>query len=117
MKVRNLRSGFPAWGPKKGLGIPREFRLKGQWDLITRLLQDWKRTDLGGHKQTLVHTNSRKGAVSPQETEPKLRARIGGSPVEAQVEGLTMGTEGLTTAVWGKSLWRKPSQRLPSTQP
>ena len=40
----------------------------------------------GGHKQSLVHTNTqRKGVVTPQETEPKLLARVGGPPVEAWV--------------------------------
>ena len=41
MKVLKPMSGFPAWDPTKGLGIPREFDLEGQWDLITRLPRDW----------------------------------------------------------------------------
>jgi len=27
----------------KGLGIPRESDLEGHWDLITELLQDWRK--------------------------------------------------------------------------
>ena len=29
--------------PTKGLGIPRKSDLEGQWDLITRLPQDWEK--------------------------------------------------------------------------
>ena len=36
---------------------------------------------LGGHKQNLACTKiQRKGAVTPQETEPKLPADVGGPP-------------------------------------
>jgi len=33
-------SGFQAWGPGMGLGIPRESDLEGQRDLIIGLLKD-----------------------------------------------------------------------------
>ena len=43
-------------------------------------------SSLGGHKQNLVCTRTqRKGAVTPQETEPKQSASVGGFPVEAWV--------------------------------
>ena len=34
-------SGFPAWNPTKGLGIPGKSGLEGQRDLITGLPEDW----------------------------------------------------------------------------
>ena len=40
-KVLNPTSGFPAWGSDKEMVLPRESGLEGQWDLITRLPQDW----------------------------------------------------------------------------
>ena len=44
------------------------------------------RNSLGGHKQNLAHSETqRKGAVTSQETEPKLPASTGGLPVEAWV--------------------------------
>ena len=73
----------------KGLGTPRDLTLKasGTW------LQDFHGTggnrdfSLGGHKQNLANTKTqRKGAVNPQETEPKLPASFGRSPVEEWVE-------------------------------
>ena len=56
--------------------------------MITGLPQDWGKQRLHSWRaQTnLVHAkNQRKGAVIPQETEPKLPARFGGSPVEVRV--------------------------------
>ena len=48
---------------------------------------------LGEHKQNFAHTKTEgKGAVTPQDTEPKSPARVGGLPVEAR-DG--MGTEAL----------------------
>jgi len=56
--------------------------------------QDFCRTkgnrdfSLGEHKQSLACTKTlRKGAVTPQETEPKLPSSVGGSPVEAVGRG------------------------------
>ena len=37
----------------------------------------------GGHKQNFVLTKTqRRGVVTPEETEPKLLANVGGPPVE-----------------------------------
>ena len=43
-----------------------------------------KDSSLGGHKQNLDKTQ-REGAMSPQETDPKLSASVGGSLVEVWV--------------------------------
>ena len=69
-----------------GLGIPKESDLEGQQALIIGLAQDWgkQRLQSCGHKQNFAWTNTqRKGAVTPQETESKLSASVGGPPVEA----------------------------------
>ena len=57
-------------------------------------LQDFHRTERdrdsthGGHKQKLVCTRiQRKGAVTLQETEPDLPARVGGYAVQVRVGG------------------------------
>ena len=74
----------------KGLGIPGESDLEGQWDLITRLPQAWgKQTpDLEGTNKTL-HTQdsevSRPVGKTLQETEPNPPASVGRSPVEVCV--------------------------------
>ena len=58
----------------KGLGIPRESNIEGQWDLIIGLPQDWREkrdSSLGGYKQNLALTKTqRKGAMTAHETEP-----------------------------------------------
>ena len=66
---------------------------------------------LGGHKQNLVHTKTqRKGAVTPQETEPKLPARVGGPPLEAWAQqGLSIRMGELAAAVLEGPPWNKPS--------
>ena len=67
-----------------------ESGLEGQQDLIIRLPQAWgnSHSSLGRHKQNLVCTKTqRKRAVIPQETEPKLPAVVGESPVEPWVVG------------------------------
>ena len=69
---------------------PRESGLEGQRNLIIGLSQAWgnRHSSLGRHKQNLARTKTqRKGAVTPQETEPKLPAIVGGSPAEAWVVG------------------------------
>ena len=49
-------------------------------------------SSLGGHKQNLAYTRTQgKGAVIPQETEPKLPASVGGPPVEAVGRGSLRG--------------------------
>ena len=71
----------------KGLEIPRESDLSPiRLDHKTYTGVGETDSSLGGHKQNLVRTKiQRKGAVTPQETEPKLHASVGGSPVEAWV--------------------------------
>ena len=88
------------------LGIPRESDLETQRDLITRLPQDWGNRDsrLGGHKQNHAHTKTqRKGAETPQETEPNLPAGVGGSPVEAWVSRSSLQGWGDWAACLGSS--------------
>ena len=70
-----------------GLGVPSKSDLEDQWDLTIGLLQEGEADScLGGYKQNLVCAKTqRKGAVIPQETEPKLPASVGGSPVEVWV--------------------------------
>ena len=88
VKALNPTSGFPPGDPTKGLGIPKESDLAGQWDLTTRLPQDWGNQGLQScrsqTKQNKTKTQ-RKGAMTPQETEPKLPASVGGPPVEARI--------------------------------
>ena len=62
--------------------------LEDQQDLIRGLPQYWgKQTPvLEGTDKICTHQETqRKGAVTPQETEPKLPASVGGCPVEAWV--------------------------------
>ena len=43
-------------------------------------------SSLRGHKQNSVHAKTqRRGAVTPQQTEPKIPASVGGPPLEALV--------------------------------
>ena len=71
----------------KGLEIPRESDLSPtRLDHKTYTGVGETDSSLGGHKQNLARTKiQRKGAVTPRETEPKLHASVGGSPVEAWV--------------------------------
>ena len=75
---------------------------------------------LGGHQQNLVCTKTqRKGAVIPQDTEPKLLASVGGSPVEAGVgRAFSQGREHWQPQSWKFLLedhhWRS-SLTLPRT--
>ena len=74
--------------PTKGLGIPRESGLEGQWDLIRGLPEYW-----GKQTPVLEGTNKILHAPRPRGEEPwphrkpksKLPASVGGSPVEAWV--------------------------------
>ena len=95
MKALNPTSGFPPGDPTKGLGIPKESDLEGQWDLTPRLPQDWGKQGLQScrsqTKQNKTQTQ-RKGAMTPQETEPKPPASVGGPPVEVDQQELTTGT-------------------------
>ena len=75
-----------------------------------------RNSNLGRHKQNLSHTKTqKKGVVTPQKTEPKPPASVGGSPVGCQ--GLNTGTGALAAAVWEDLPWHKPSWRLPLAQP
>ena len=74
-------SDFPAWGPNKETGNPQ-----GMWPW--RPAEFDYRTSRGlGERETSIlegtNKTQRRGAVIPQETEPKLSANVGGSPVEA----------------------------------
>ena len=44
----------------KGLRTPREFDFRGQWDLITELIQDWGNRLLEGTNKTLCTPGPRK---------------------------------------------------------
>ena len=102
----------------KRLGLFRESDLEGQQDLIIGLPQDWGETDsiFGGYKQNLACTKTqRKGAVTTQKTEPKLRASVGGSPVGVGWQRLTTGRGALAAAVLEGPPWHKPSWRSPLT--
>ena len=89
VKAQNPKSGYAAWGPDKGTGSPRESDLEGQRDLTTRLPQDWGKQGLQcwrGHTKPCTHQDSEERTrETPRETEAKLPARVGGSPVEAWV--------------------------------
>ena len=74
------RQAFQLDDLTKGLGIPKESDLEAQWDLIIKLPQDWGKQKLQSWRaqQNLACTKTqRKGAVTPQETEPKLPASVG----------------------------------------
>ena len=64
-------------------------------------------SSLGGHKRNLARTKTqRKGAVTPQETEPKLPANAGVSPCGGMCcQGLTTGIEALATTVLEGPPW------------
>ena len=69
-KVLSPTSGFPAWGSDRPR-IPRVSDLEGQWDLITRLPQDWRKQRLQSWRPQTKPCRTktqRKGAVTPQET-------------------------------------------------
>ena len=61
-------------------------------------------SSLGGTNKTARSKTQRKGAVTPQETEPKLAASVGGSPVEA---GVSRGSP------QGQREWQGPSGKVP----
>ena len=103
--------------PTKELGILRDSDLEGQQDLIIGLLQDWGKQRLH-RKQNLAHTKTRKkGAMTPQETEPKLPASVGGSPVEVWVSNGQHKDGGTGSNRLGRYPWSKPSWNLPLTLP
>ena len=101
----------------KGLGIPRESVLEGQKNLITGLPQHWGKQRLQSwrHSQNLLCTKTqREGAVTPQTTEPKLPASVGGSPVVARAgrgSPTGMGVRAASSQEgppWHKLSWGSP---------
>ena len=67
----------------------------------------------GGHKQNLACTIiQRKGAVTPQETDLKRSASVGGLQWRCGSAGAHHRDGGLAAAVW-EGLWRKLFWRLP----
>ena len=106
VKVQNPKSGYPAWGPDKGTGSPRESDLEGQRDLTTRLPQDWGKQGLQswrGHKTLHAPRLRGKDQRDPWETEVKLPAHIGGSPVEARVSRGSPQGRGRGSSCLGRS--------------
>ena len=78
--IRHPSLGAPQW-----LGLPRETDLESQRDMITRLSQDWRKQRLQSWRTQTKPCDTKtqkKGAVTPQKTEPKLPAGVGQSPVE-----------------------------------
>ena len=87
VKVLNCRSGFPAWGSKKGTGNTQAIWPWGPVGFDYRPFRGLGETEapvLRRHKQNFACTKTqRKGVMTPQETEPKLPASAAGPPVEA----------------------------------
>ena len=119
MKVQNPKSGYPAWGPDKGTGNPRESDLEGQRDLTTRApLGETGTPVLEGTHKTL-HAPRLRG--KGQRPHRRLRQnylhvlkgllwRLGSA--EAHRRG-----GGMAAAVWEGPLWSKPSWRSLLTGP
>ena len=84
LKVLSPKSGFPAWGYNRGTGNPH-----GIWPGRPVGLDYRTSTGLGETEIPVLEGNKtqRKGAATPQETEPKPPAGAGGSPVEEGVSG------------------------------
>ena len=88
MNVLNPTSGFPVWGHSKGTGNPQGIWPSGPVGFDYRPSRGLRETDSSfrGHKQNFAHTKTqRRGAVTPQEAEPKLPASVGGPPLEVWV--------------------------------
>ena len=76
-RFRTPHQAFQPGDLTKGLGIPRESGLECQQDLIIGFQRTEGNKDysLGGHNQNFSHTKTqRRGAVTQQKIEPKLRA-------------------------------------------
>ena len=70
-------------------------------------------SSLRGQKKNFAGTKTqRRGAVTPQETEPELPGGVGGPPVEHGLAGANHSDGGTA-----RSPWRKPSWSLPATLP
>ena len=86
---------LPSLGILQRDGNPQGMALRA-----SRKTEGNRDSSLGGHKHNFEHTKTqRRGAVTQQETEPKLPGSVGGPPVEAWVSrGLPQG--------WGH--WKVP---------
>ena len=76
VKVLGPQQTFQPGDPTKGLRIPREPDWKwARFDYRTSI--GLGKQILGEHKQDLVHPRTqKKGAVTPQETEPELPVSV-----------------------------------------
>ena len=79
--------------------------------MITRLPQDWGKQRLQSWRaqtKLCLHQDSekkkKKGAVTQQETEPKVPAGVGGSPVEEWVS---------RDSLQGQGDWLQLSEKVP----
>ena len=69
-------------------------RASGVWLWAFQRTEGNRDSSIGGHKQNFAHTKTqRKGAVTPQEIEPKLPASVGGPPVEVWVAWVGRGSQ------------------------
>ena len=104
--------------PSKGLGIPRESDLEGQWDLIIRLPQDWRYQRLQSWRaQTKYCTHQdpekRSSDSTGDWTQSLLVRRVACGGVGRQA--VTTGMGPLAAAVWEGPTWHKHSWSLPLT--
>ena len=111
MKVLNPMSGFSAWNPTKGLGIPGESGLKGQQDLIMGLPEDWGKQRLQSQRaQTkfCMHQDPERSSVPIGDwtKTPCWCWRACCDSVGQQ--GLTTGTRALEDPPWHISSWSLP---------
>ena len=82
----------------------------------TRIYKELGKQTLGGHKQNLVHTRTRKKrAVTLQETDPNLPVSVRESPVEAWIGGgLLQGQGHWVQQCMHRIFWRRlPLSLLP----
>ena len=70
----------------KGLRTPREFDVGGQWDLITELSEDWRKSLWEGTNKPSAHQDPGERTWAhqdPQETDPDLPVSVQESLAEA----------------------------------
>ena len=76
-----LHIRLPSLGIVQRDGNPQRMALRA-----SRMTEGNRDSSLGGQKYNFEHTKTqRRGAVTQQETEPKVPINIGGPPVEAWV--------------------------------
>ena len=105
MTVLNPTPGSPPGDPTKRRGAPRNLTWKPPgFDYRTSTGLGETETPLLRAQQNFVCTKTQtKGAVTPQETEPKPPASTGGSPVEAWIDrgsAQGQGTGGSPMEAW-----------------